>query len=164
MTYQEMIEALFPSGAPADFGAVALLLPGSTVAAMHAAQETVGSTRLRVQPMPTTDGRWFLRGAILPDLAPGAAYAAALPHVAVADLAGVEVVPWADGAALIRRPVDINEADASTLAARLPGVGPSLADAIIAGRPWVDPVDLSSISGISAAQVDGWMADPGLVV
>lgn len=43
-------------------------------------------------------------------------------------------------------------------------VGATLADAIIAGRPWEDPADLASITGISAAMVTGWAADPGLEV
>ena len=60
-------------------------------------------------------------------------------------------------------PVDINHADSETLQS-LDGVGASLAEAIRAGRPWVDPTDLSSISGISDAMVAGWLVAPGLVV
>lgn len=59
-------------------------------------------------------------------------------------------------------PIDINNADSATLQT-LSGVGASLADAIIAGRPWADVSDLSSISGISADRVAVWMDDPGLV-
>ena len=59
-------------------------------------------------------------------------------------------------------PVDINYADSAQLQS-LDGVGASLGEAIIAGRPWDDPADLSQISGISDAMVAGWMAEPGLV-
>ena len=38
----------------------------------------------------------------------------------------------------------------------LSGVGSSLANAIIDGRPWNSINDLSSISGISQAMIDGW--------
>ena len=61
------------------------------------------------------------------------------------------------------QPVDINHADSETLQS-LDGVGASLAEAIIAGRPWVDPKDLSRISGISDAMVAAWLVAPGLVV
>ena len=60
--------------------------------------------------------------------------------------------------------LNINTADAETLAARLPRVGASLAQAIIEGRPWADPADLAQIGGISAAMVEGWVDDPGLEV
>jgi len=61
-------------------------------------------------------------------------------------------------------PVNINTADAETLAERLPGVGASLAQSIIDGRPWADPGDLAQIGGISEAMVEDWMDDPGLEV
>ena len=38
------------------------------------------------------------------------------------------------------------------------------AQAIIDGRPWADPADLSQIPGISDAMVADWLADPGLIV
>lgn len=38
----------------------------------------------------------------------------------------------------------------------LDGVGPSLAQAIIDGRPWTSVNDLTTISGISQTMVDGW--------
>lgn len=60
-------------------------------------------------------------------------------------------------------PVNINHADSAELQALL-GIGPERAAAIIAGRPWSDPADLSSISGISAAMVAAWLVAPGLVV
>ena len=59
-------------------------------------------------------------------------------------------------------PLDINHADSAALQS-LDGVGEALAEAIIAGRPWDDPRDLSSINGISAEMVQGWMETPGLV-
>lgn len=59
-------------------------------------------------------------------------------------------------------PIDINHADSETLQS-LDGVGAALAEEIIAGRPWADPADLSQISGISDAMVEGWMEWPGLV-
>lgn len=60
------------------------------------------------------------------------------------------------------RPININTASAETLAARLPGVGASLAQAIVDGRPWTDPANLTQIGGISAAMVEGWQDKPGL--
>ena len=59
-------------------------------------------------------------------------------------------------------PVDINHAASEALQS-LDGVGASLAEAIIAGRQWDEPADLSQISGISDAMVQGWMQSPGLV-
>ncbi len=58
--------------------------------------------------------------------------------------------------------ISINRSDSTALQA-LDGVGPSLAQAIIEGRPWADPADLAQIDGISAGMVEGWMLDPGLV-
>ena len=60
--------------------------------------------------------------------------------------------------------LNINTADAETLAERLPGVGASLAQAIVDGRPWADPADLAQIGGISAAMVEGWESHPGLLL
>ena len=60
--------------------------------------------------------------------------------------------------------LNINTADAETLAERLPGVGASLAQAIVDGRPWADPGDLAQIGGISEAMVEGWQVSPGLAV
>ena len=59
-------------------------------------------------------------------------------------------------------PIDINHADIDALQS-LDGVGASLAEAIIAGRPWTDPAGISQIGGVSEAMVRGWMAAPGLV-
>ena len=60
-------------------------------------------------------------------------------------------------------PIDINSADSATLQT-LDGVSAARAEAIIAGRPWVDPADLSSIKGVSDVMVSGWMDNPGLFV
>ena len=60
-------------------------------------------------------------------------------------------------------PIDINSADSATLQT-LDGVSAARAEAIIAGRPWVDPADLSSIRGVSDAMVSDWMDNPGLFV
>jgi hypothetical protein len=51
--------------------------------------------------------------------------------------------------------VDVNTADSTHLQA-LPGVGPTTASAIIAGRPWAMLDDLTAISGVGPATVSGW--------
>ena len=106
MTHADMIAALFPDGPPADYKAHALLLPLETVIAMKAAQEAVGSERHKVYPVATTDGRWLVSADILPELAPNGIFAPALEHFDGTHLAGVEVVPWADGVALLPVPDD----------------------------------------------------------
>ena len=164
MTHADMIAALFPGGPPADYKAHALILDAAAVQAMQAAQDAVGSERHKVQPVATTDGRWLVSADILPELDDDGLFAPAMEHFDGTHLAGVEVVPWADGVALLPRPININTADAETLAARLPGVGTSLAQAIVDGRPWADPGDLAQIGGISAAMVEGWRVSPGLEV
>jgi len=80
-------------------------------------------------------------------------------------LSYVDMLPPSLAGALVDRfgPVPINGATSDDLQT-LEGVGPSLAQAIIDGRPWVDPADLSQIDGISADMVDAWAADPGLAV
>jgi hypothetical protein len=104
MTHADLIAALFPDGAPDDYKAHALLLTTTTVQAMSAAQDAVGSTRHKVRPVATTDGRWLVSADILPELAEGGIFAPALPHFDAAALAGVEVVDWADGVALLPQP------------------------------------------------------------
>ena len=104
MTHADLIAALFPDGPPADFKAHALLLDQTAVQAMQAAQDAVGSDRHKVQPVATTDGRWLVSADILTELAPGGIFAAAVDHFDGTHLAGVEVVPWADGVALLPVP------------------------------------------------------------
>ena len=106
MTHADLINALFPDGPPADYKAYALLLPLETVQAMQAAQEAVASERHKVQPVATTDGRWLVSADILPELAPGGIFAAALGHFDGSALGGVEVMAWEDGVALLPVPVD----------------------------------------------------------
>jgi hypothetical protein len=104
MTHAELINALFPQGAPSDYKAHALLLPLETVEAMQAAQDAVGSERHKVQPVATTDGRWLVSADILPELDDDGLFHAALDHFDGTHLAGVEVVAWADGVALLPEP------------------------------------------------------------
>jgi hypothetical protein len=104
MTHDELIAALFPNGAPDDYKSFALILPLGTVTAMNAAQEAVGSTRHKVQPVATTDGRWLVSADILPELTPGGLFEPAMSHFDAAALEGVEVMPWADGVALLPVP------------------------------------------------------------
>ena len=104
MTHADLINALFPDGPPADYKAHALLLPLETVLAMQAAQEAVGSTRHKVQPVATTDGRWLVSADMLPELDDDGLFRAAMDHFDETYLAGVEVVPWADGVALLPTP------------------------------------------------------------
>jgi hypothetical protein len=104
MTYPDLIASLFPDGAPDDFKAWALILPLATVQAMQDAQEAVGSTKHKVEPVATTDGRWMIGADILPELAPGGIFEPALPMFNMSALDGVEVMPWADGVALLPVP------------------------------------------------------------
>jgi len=106
MTHADMIAALFPDGPPADYKSYALLLPLETVIAMKAAQEAVASERHKVQPVATTDGRWLVSADILPELDDDGLFRAAMDHFDATHLAGVEVVPWADGVALLPVPDD----------------------------------------------------------
>ena len=106
MTHAQLIDALFPDGPPADYIAHALILDASAVQAMQAAQDAVGSERHKVQPVATTDGRWMIGADILTELAPGGIFAAAMDHFDGTHLAGVEVVPWVDGVALLPVPDD----------------------------------------------------------
>jgi hypothetical protein len=101
MTHADLINALFPNGAPEDYKAFALILPLNTVTAMNAAQEAVGSTRHKVQPVATTDGRWLISADILPELAQGGLFEPAMSYFNADALGGVEVMPWADGVALL---------------------------------------------------------------
>lgn len=55
----------------------------------------------------------------------------------------------------ISSPVNINTATESELTA-LSGVGTKLAQAIIDGRPWSDPAELATISGISGNMIQAW--------
>ena len=101
MTHDDLIATLFPDGAPDDYKAHALLLPTSAVLAMQAAQDAVGSTRHKVQPIATRDGRWLVSADIVPELAPGGIFSAAMPYFDANALSGVEVLPWSDAIALL---------------------------------------------------------------
>ena len=70
-------------------------------------------------------------------------------HIAKALLAALAFLPilaWAE-------PVDINTADAATLARELKGIGPARAEAIVAWRedngPFRSPDELALVQGIS---------------
>jgi len=52
-------------------------------------------------------------------------------------------------------PINVNTATQAELT-ELSGVGATTANAIIAGRPWSDTADLSSISGVSDTMVGSW--------
>jgi len=52
-----------------------------------------------------------------------------------------------------QHPVDVNSADAETLET-LPGIGPSLANKIIAGRPYHSLADLGKVKGLSQSKLD----------
>lgn len=101
MTYEDLIGALFPLGAPTNFADHALILSLDLVLAMKSAQDQVGSQRHKVQPAPTTDGRFLIGADILPELAPGKLFAPAMEHFDPTSLDGIEVLPWADGVALL---------------------------------------------------------------
>jgi competence protein ComEA len=69
-------------------------------------------------------------------------------------------------AVLLAGPVDINTADAATLAAELNGVGPALAEAIIRDRMengmFASPEDLTRVKGIGERIVE--MNKPNILV
>lgn len=60
---------------------------------------------------------------------------------------------FADGEWRVR--LDINSAPAEQLVA-VSGIGQSIAEQIVAGRPWAELSELSSISGVSEAMAEGW--------
>ncbi len=61
-------------------------------------------------------------------------------------------------AATLQPPVDVNSADLKTLET-LPGVGPTLAQRIIAGRPYKDLADLGKVKGLSKSKLDAIKGD-----
>jgi competence protein ComEA len=58
-----------------------------------------------------------------------------------------------DAATQAQAPINVNTADAKTLAT-LPGVGPATAQHIIDGRPYHKLADLEKVTGLSQAQVE----------
>jgi hypothetical protein len=104
MTHAELINALFPQGAPSDYKAYALILDTTAVLAMQEAQEQVGSNRHKVQPVATVDNRWLISADILPELAEGGLFEPAMQYFDGSDLAGLTVMDWADGVALLPVP------------------------------------------------------------
>ena len=104
MTHDELVAALFPAGAPADYKAHALILDTTAVQAIQAAQDVVASDRHKVQPAATTDGCWLVSADILDELAPGGIFAPALERFDGSALGGVEVMAWSDGVALLPEP------------------------------------------------------------
>ena len=104
MTHAELVAALFPEGAPADYKSHALILDAAAVQAMQAAQEQVGSKRHKVQPVETTDGSYLVSADIIPELAEGKLFGPAMQYFDGSALAGVEVMSWSDGVALLPEP------------------------------------------------------------
>ena len=104
MTHGELVAALFPNGEPADYKSHALILDAAAVQAMQDAQDQVGSDRHKVQPVETTDGRWLISADIIPELAAGGIFEPAMAYFDGSALAGVEVMSWADGVALLPEP------------------------------------------------------------
>ena len=104
MTHAELVAALFPEGAPADYKNHALILDAAAVQAMQEAQEQVGSERHKVRPVETTDGRYLVSADIIPELAAGGIFKPAMAHFDGSALAGVEVMSWSDGVALLPEP------------------------------------------------------------
>jgi competence protein ComEA len=59
----------------------------------------------------------------------------------------------ADGQSKSKTKVDVNSATVETLQT-LPGIGPTLADRIVAGRPYKNADDLSKVKGLSKSKID----------
>src|SRR5262249_25168469 len=57
-------------------------------------------------------------------------------------------------AAQSKTKVDVNSADVKTLET-LPGIGSTLADRIVAGRPYHSVDDLAKVKGMSKSKIDG---------
>ena len=104
MTHAELVAALFPNGGPENYKNHALILDLAAVEAMQEAQEQVGSDRHKVQPVETTDGRWLISADIIPELAAGGIFEPAMAYFDGSALAGVEVMSWSDGVALLPEP------------------------------------------------------------
>ena len=104
MTHAELVAALFPDGEPEKYKNHALILDAAAVQAMQAAQEQVGSKSHKVQPVETTDGRYLISADIIPELATGGIFEPAMAYFDGSALAGVEVMSWADGVALLPEP------------------------------------------------------------
>ena len=109
MTHADLINALFPDAPPADYKAHALIIPLATVQAMNDAQEAVGSTKHKVQPVATTDGRWLVSADILPEFQESGLFKRVILYLEPDIFAGIEVVPWQEGIALLPQPEDPDE-------------------------------------------------------
>jgi competence protein ComEA len=59
------------------------------------------------------------------------------------------------GASKSKAKVDVNSASVETLET-LPGIGPTLADRIVAGRPYKNADDLANVKGLSKSKVDAF--------
>jgi competence protein ComEA len=59
----------------------------------------------------------------------------------------------ADGQSKSKTKVDVNSANVETLQT-LPGIGPTLADRIVAGRPYKNADDLSKVKGLSKSKIE----------
>lgn len=106
--------------------------------------------------------------------AAASAVIAAAPPAVLAALSTLETLPGGQiaipqppaGAGWVwsgaRWVIDLNTASAAVLQT-LAGVGSTLANTIIAGRPLRTPSQLVSLSGISSGMVEAWVTDPGLI-
>ena len=104
MTQAELVASLFPNGEPENYKNHALILDLAAVQAMQSAQEQVGSKRHKVQPVETTDGRYLISADIIPELSAGGIFDPAMAYFDGSTLAGVEVMLWSDGVALLPEP------------------------------------------------------------
>src|SRR5947209_7847825 len=59
----------------------------------------------------------------------------------------------ADASRVKQKRVDVNSADATALE-ELPGIGPALAEKIIAGRPYKNLADLGRVQGLGQSKLD----------
>jgi hypothetical protein len=80
---------------------LALVYHYEVAVALYQVQVEHGDTRHVPVGLQLTDGRWMMRGEVLSEVGPGGLLHGALDHITPEMMANVEVVPFADAAALL---------------------------------------------------------------
>lgn len=78
---------------------LAVVFPAALVQPLVNAQAWYGSPQFQAQPIPLTDGRWMLPGALLSEI-PSGLYGAGFSHLNAANFTYCDVLPMSDVAAL----------------------------------------------------------------